>query len=79
MRPAEQPPVLVVDEAVAWPEDLVAQWHAVGKPIIPLSPGVTIVDLEKWLDVPRGIPLPQGRWPTAEDFTTIRLFMAGLP
>ena len=61
-----------------WPpadaDELLDQWDGLGRPEIPLSPGMTIVSLETWLDVPRGVFL-LGNWPTAADLDVVRRFL----
>ena len=55
-------------------EDLMAQWEALGCPQIPLSPGVSISNLKKWID--SHIPSPL----SDEHLATVRRFLwEGLP
>jgi hypothetical protein len=55
-------------------EDLVAQWEALGCPQIPLSPGVSISNLRKWINAHSHSQLSEAH------LTTVRHFLLeGLP
>jgi len=57
-----------------WPPpdaaDLVARWKELGRPEIPLSPGVFISNLERWLRPLHGLPTP-----SHEDMVRVRRFL----
>ena len=59
-----------------WPppdaEDLLEQWKAVDRPRIPLSPGISIVDLERWFSPLCSMPARE-----PEALETVREFLLG--